>query len=103
MFDIFEEKPQPKIYCADVTISVKIPQRGKQKKYDSKTIKLYKIPLVMNDGDIATDHQKKVLFKKVHENEIGKGKYEDMIFSIVSIDNIKYMSNLSYKFDYLIH
>lgn len=103
MFDIFEEKPQPKIYCADVTINVKIPQRGKEKKYESKNIKLYKIPLVMHDGDIATDIQKKMLFKKVHENEIGKGKYEDMIFSIVSIDSIKYMSNLSYKFNYLIH
>lgn len=103
MFDIFEEKPRPKIYCCDVTIDVKIPVRGKQKKYDLRIFRMHRIPIVMNDGEIATEKQKEALFKKIFDKYIHKGDFDNVIFTIKELNVIEFMSNVSYDFNYLIH
>lgn len=103
MFDIFEKKEKPKIYCCNIIIEAKIPARGKQKKYDTRIFRLEKISLVMNDGDIATENQKKRLFRKIFDEYIHKGEFVNVMFSIKKIDVLSFMSNVSYEFDYLIH
>jgi|688.fasta_scaffold29594_6 hypothetical protein len=103
MFDIFEDKPKPKIYCCDVVIEVKVPARGKQKKYDTIIVKLYNISLVMNDGDIATQKQKTMLFKKIFDKHIHRGDFENAIFTIKDIKVLGLMGNVAYDFDYLLH
>ena len=100
MFDIFEEKPQPKIYCVDITIRAKIPYRGKKKEYEVRTIKLNKQPLLMHDGKIATDVQSTRLFTKIFDEYIHRGDYNNVIFEIVSYENVKFLSNICYHFDY---
>ena len=96
-----ETKPQPKIYVADVVVEARIPQsRAKIKKYESKTFKLEKHPFIMNDGDIATEKQKKRLYRVIYDRFIHKGKFEDVNFRLKEIKNIKFMSNICYHFDY---
>lgn len=96
-----ETKPQPKIYVADVVVDAKIPHsRAKVKKYDLRTFRLEKHPFIMHDGDIATDKQKHRLYKAIYDRFIHKGEYEDVIFTLKEINNVKFMSNLSYEFDY---
>ena len=103
MFDIFEEKPKPKIYCCDITIEVKVLARGKKKNYDAMIIKLYNTSLVMNDGDIATQKQKDHLFRKIFDKHIHRGDFENAIFDIKEIKVLGLMGNLSYDFNYLLH
>lgn len=103
MFDIFEEKSKPKIYCCNVVVEAKIPARGKQKKYDSRIFRLNTMSLVMNDGDIATEKQKRSLFKKIFDKHIHKGEFANVIFSIKNIEVLSFMSNVSYDFNYFIH
>ena len=103
MFDIFDVKPKPKIYCCDVVIEVKVLARGKQKKYDSMIVKLYNISLVMNDGDIATQKQKNHLFRKIFDKHIHRGDFENAIFEIKEIKVLGLMGNVAYDFNYLLH
>ena len=96
-----ETKPQPKIYVADVVVDAKIPHRStKVRKYDLRTFRLEKHPFIMNDGDIATDKQKKRLYRAIYDRFIHKGEFENVIFTLKEIKNIKFMSNISYHFDY---
>lgn len=95
------EKPQPKVYIADVVVEAKIPQRStKVKKYDLRTFRLYQHPFTMVDGDIATERQKKRLYKSIYDRFIHKGDYNQVIFKLKEINNVKFMSTLSYRFDY---
>lgn len=102
LIDIFtEQKPQPKIYVADIEIEVKTPiKKIKVKRYETSKYKLERISCVMHDGDIATQEQKKRLYKEVFKKYIGKGDFDELIFSITKISNVKFLSNISYKFDY---
>lgn len=96
-----ETKPQPKIYVADVVVDAKIPQsKAKAKKYDLRTFRLEKHPFIMHDGDIATEKQKHRLYRAIYDRFIHKGEFEDVIFTLKEINNVKFMSNLSYEFDY---
>jgi hypothetical protein len=54
----------------------------------------------MVDGDIATERQKKRLYKAIYDRFIHKGDYNEVIFKLKEISNIKFMSTLSYRFDY---
>jgi hypothetical protein len=54
----------------------------------------------MYDGDIATEKQKRRLYRAIYDRFIHKGEFEDVIFRLKEINNIKFMSNLSYEFDY---
>jgi hypothetical protein len=98
---MMETKPQPKIYVADVVVDAKIPQRStKVKKYDLRTFRLQKHPFIMYDGDIATENQKRRLYRAIYDRFIHKGEFKNVIFTLKEINNIKFMSNLSYEFDY---
>jgi hypothetical protein len=95
------EKPQPKIYVADVVVDAKIPQRStKVKKYDLRTFRLNQHPFIMYDGDIATERQKKRLYRAIYDRFIHKGDFKEVIFTLKEINNVKFMSTLSYRFDY---
>lgn len=95
------EKPQPKVYIADVVVEAKIPGRStKNKTYDIRTFRLYQHPFTMVDGDIATERQKKRLYKAIYDRFIHKGDYNEIIFKLKEISNVKFMSTLSYRFDY---
>lgn len=97
--DLFKDfKRQPKIYAADIEVLAKIPLRGN--KYHEKKIKLEKYPLVMHDGDIATEKQKQDLFRTIYNRSIHKSEFDKIKFSIISIKNPIFLSKLSYKFDY---
>ena len=98
---MMETKPQPKIYVADVVVDAKIPQsRAKVKKYDLRTFRLEKHPFIMHDGNIATEKQKHRLYRAIYDRFIHKGEFENVIFTLKEINNVKFMSNISYNFDY---
>lgn len=95
------EKPQPKIYVADVVVDAKIPGRNtKNKTYELRTFRLEKHPFIMHDGNIATEKQKRRLYRSIYDRFIHKGEYENVIFTLKEINNVKFMSTLSYRFDY---
>jgi hypothetical protein len=100
MFDIFNEPEQPKLYIADVTVNVKIPLRSKAIKYEEKNITLYNHPIVLIHGKMPSIKMEKRFFRSVHKNHISKGEFEKILFKISSIDNLRFSSNLMYKFDF---
>ena len=99
MFDIFSERPQPKIYVADVGISFEYRPRKNSKQFELHKIKLEKVPVVLYDGKFPTDKTRKNFMRRAFENH-GKGKFENSNMKILGIKNIKYLSDLAYKFDY---
>lgn len=104
MLDIFEEKEKPKLYIADIIIKVQIPTRSKKvRKYDTTFIKLHKQPLVLLNGQFPTEKMKNQFIRTVYDRHINKGDFSKIIFSIQSIENIKFSSELAYKFDYQQH
>lgn len=103
MFDIFEEKEQPKLYIADVVVEVRIPSRGKQLRYDVSIVKLYNQPIVLLDNEFPTKRTEQTFFKRIYQEYIHKGDFDKIKFSIKSMSNIRFSSNLMYKFDYNLH
>lgn len=101
MFDIFDEKEQPKVYMADFEILAVIPARGTNK-FEHKTIRIQKHPVLMVDGDVATEKQKSRLFRGVYDRFIKKSEFEKIRFKIVKMENVKYMSSICYYFDYAV-
>lgn len=104
MFDIFEEKPQPKLYIADMVLEYSTKKITKKQVIRNKTlVKLNKQPVVLIDGALPTSNYQKRFFKKVFEKSGISGNFDLVEYRIVSITNMKLSSNLSYKFDYAIH
>lgn len=101
MFDIFDEKEQPKVYMADFEILALIPARGANK-FDSKTIIIEKHPVLISNGQIASEKQMSSLFRSVFDRFIERSEFEKIRFKIVKMDNLKYMSNICYYFDYAV-
>jgi hypothetical protein len=99
MFDIFDEKEQPKIYMADFEILASIPARGTNK-FEHKTIRIQKHPVLITGGEIATEKQRDRLFRGVYDRFIKKSEFDKIKFKIVKMENLKYMSNICYHFDY---
>lgn len=99
MFDIFKEKEQPKIYIADFEISALIPGRGANK-FDNKTIRLKQHPILISEGQIASENQKNRLFKSVYDRFINRSDFGKIKFKIVKMENLKYLSTISYYFNY---
>jgi hypothetical protein len=104
MFDIFNEDDYPKLYIADIHISVKIPTRSKKnKEYFTRNFMLEKYPITLLDGKIPTKRIADRLNSHIYEKHIKSGDMSNMIFKLESISNIRFSSNLAYKFDYSIH
>jgi hypothetical protein len=101
MFDIFDEKEQPKVYMADFEILALIPARGTNK-FDSKTIIIEKHPVLISNGQIASEKQMSSLFRSVFDRFIERSEFKKIRFKIVKMDNLKYMSNICYYFDYAV-
>lgn len=104
MIDIFSDEVKPKIYVADITIECRIPTRSKKaKQYDIFIYKLHKQPITLLLGEIVSKKKEKVLFDKIYKEFIHRGDYDKIIFKITSIENVEYLSEISYKFNPLIH
>lgn len=104
MFDLFEEKEQPGLYIADIIVKVQIPTRSKKvRKYDITFIKLHKQPVVLLNGKFPTENVKNYFIRTVYDRHINKGDFSKIIFTIQSIENIKFSSKLAYYFDYSKH
>jgi hypothetical protein len=103
MFDIFQEKEQPKLYIADIIVEAKIPSKGKIIKYDTTNVNLHNQPIVLIYGKFPTKNTEDTFFRRVYQEHIHKGDFSKIKFSIKSIDNIRFSSNLMYKFDYNLH
>lgn len=100
MIDIFEEI-EPMVCCADIDIKVLIPMKGK--KFEERTINLIKHPVTLLNQKIASDKIRRRLFKRVYDNHINRSDFEKITFSIVKMENIKFLSKLCYKFNPVIH
>lgn len=100
MFDIFSQKEQPKLYIADILIDYRIPSRGKRVVYEVYSMQLKDNPIILLNGELPTEKSKESFFKKVYHDKISKSEFEKIKFSIVSITNIRFSSNLMYEFDY---
>lgn len=100
MIDIFEEI-EPMVYCADIELDVSIPRKGKG--FDKRTIKLEKHPITLLDGKVASEKLKQRLFRGVYDKYINRSEFNKIAFSIIKIENIKFLSKLCYKFNPVIH
>lgn len=101
MFDIFEEKEQPKLYIADMVVEFCTKKvTKKQVIRNRRAIRLDKQPILLTDGKLPTKNYERRFFKKVFENQKLSGSFDTVEYKVLSIDNAKYSSNISYKFDY---
>lgn len=103
MFDIFNEPEQPKLYIADITVIFKTPSRAKNVKYEESKIRLTNHPIVLLNGVIPSFNMEKRFFRFIHNNHIKKGEFEKIIFKIDNIENLRFSSNLMYKFDFSVN
>lgn len=104
MFDIFDDKPQPKLYIADIYI--KAITRKKTKKQVLTSTRDLVIPntsIVLLDNKFPTKKSENIFFKKIFDKYIDKGDINNVSFKIERMENIKLSSNLSYKFNYNEH
>ena len=98
MIDIFSDiKPQPKLYIADVKISVSYKVRSKM---ETVNLNLKKIPIVLLNGKHPTNVSRIDFFRRLYDIHIKKGKFEKTTMKIISIENTKFSSNLAYEFNY---
>ena len=82
----------------------RIPTRSKKnKEYFTRNFILEKYPITLLDGKIPTKRIADRLNSHIYEKHIKSGDMSNMIFKLESISNIKFSSNLAYKFDYSIH
>lgn len=100
MFDIFAEREQPRLYIADIEVQVVIPGRGKTSKPTIRKVQLPSNPIVLTNGEFPTKRTENTFFRKIHSTYIGRGEFDTIKFKIIKMDNIKFSSNLMYKFDY---
>ncbi len=103
MFDIFEEKEAPKLYIADIVVEAKIPTRGKVVKYNKRIVRLENHPIVLLNGKPPTRNTEQSFLKKIYDDKISISEFNKVKMSIQSIENIRFSSNLMYKFDYNLH
>lgn len=104
MFDIFEEKKQPKLYIADMVVEFCTKKvTKKQVIRNRRIIKLDKQPILLTDGKLPTSNYEKRFFKKIFEKEGISGSFDVVEYKVLSINNPKFSSTISYKFDYTIH
>jgi len=104
MFDIFEEKPQPKLYIADMIVEFCTKKITKKQVIRNKTlVRLDKQPVLLVDGALPTSNYQRKFFKKIFEKKGISGNFDLVEYRIVSISNSILSSNLSYKFDYDMH
>ena len=100
MFDIFAEKEPPKLYIADLEIQVLIPGRANTSKPTIRNVKLLNNPIVLTDGKFPTSRSETTFFRKIHSTHIGRGEFDKIRFKITKMHNVRFSSNLMYKFDY---
>lgn len=100
MIDIFKDT-EPMVYCADIEVDVFIP--GKRKGFDKRTINLKKHPVTLLDGKIASERLEQRLFRGIYDKYINRSEFNNIRFSIVKIENVKFLSKLCYKFNPAIH
>lgn len=104
MFDIFEEKPQPKLYITDMVVEFMTKKITKKQVIRNKTlVRLDKQPVLLVNGEMPTNNYRRRFFKKVFEKKALSGNFDLVEYRVVSIGEPKFSSNLSYKFDYAIH
>ena len=100
MIDIFQEQKPPMLYIADLSIEVLIPRvTKKSKSFDVKKINLEKHPVVLRDGFFPNKKVETNFYKRVYNNHINKGKFEDMIFKVIAIRNVKFSSKIAWNVD----
>jgi hypothetical protein len=100
VIDIFKDT-EPMVYCADIEVDVLIP--GKRKGFDKRTIKLKKHPITLLDGKVPSERLKQRLFRGIYNKYINRSEFDKIRFSIIKIENIKFLSKLCYKFNPVIH
>ena len=104
MFDIFEEKEQPKLYIADMVVEFCTKKVTKKQVIRTRRmIRLDKQPLLLVDGNLPTKNYERRFFKKIFEKQGISGSFDAVEYKVLSINNPKLSSKLSYKFDYLKH
>lgn len=99
MFDIFKEPQQPMLYIADIHLSAKL-KIGRSSKYETKKIILIKNPVILLNGNFPTENAKRKFLKNVFLRQSLPGDFDNIVFSIEKISNIKFSSKLMYKFDF---
>lgn len=101
MIDIFEEKEQPKLYIADVSITFKIRTRSKKKiEYNSRSVSLKNNPVILLENNFPTQRSKEKFLFRVFNTYNIPGEFKNVISTIDKIENVRFSSNLMYKFDY---
>ena len=88
----------PKIYVADIVIEAIIPGRGKNSVKQKRSFNLDKYPSLIFENGIMEDDQKNRIFKKIYKERIKTGDFNKIKFELKSISNIKFLSNINYKY-----
>jgi hypothetical protein len=103
MIDIFNEREQPKLYIADIFIGFKRPVRSKHEKFETRIYKANDIPILLVDNRLPTKKYEDKFFRNIFDNYIKTGEYDKYQFRINKIENIRFSSNINYKFNYNTH
>ena len=99
--DIFSSvKRQPKLYIVDLSLRSEYKSRRNSKKSELVLMRIEKIPIMLHEGKLPSNNYRKKLIKRLHENYIKKGNFDNSIITITKIENITFSSKLSYRFDY---
>lgn len=101
MFDIFEQKEQPKLYIADVHVECEVKKELKTRvSRETFTIKKDNVPIVLLNNEFPTEKSKRIFVTKLLEEKTNVKSTSQIIIKSVEMKNIKFSSSLAYKFDY---
>lgn len=88
---------QPDIYIGDVTVRATTKVRGNRT--ESRDFKLTLYPLLLIDGQLASNKELRKISKRVWKDLIGKKAFEDYTFKVVKLENVKFSSKINYKYE----
>jgi hypothetical protein len=88
---------QPDIYIGDVTVRATTKVRGNRT--ESRDFKLTLYPLLLIDGELASNKELRKISKRVWKDLISKKTFEDYTFKVVKLENVKFSSKINYKYE----
>lgn len=85
------------LYIADITVRATTKVRGN--KTESNDYKLTLYPLLLINGELASNKELRRVGKRIWKDLIGKKAFEDYTFKVIKIENIKFSSKINYIYE----
>lgn len=89
----------PDIYCMTLVIRVVLPTKSKYKPSEIRYITYEDIP-ILSIGDNIPEKEKNRLYRKVFDEKIHKGDFNNYKFSIAEVKKSKFLSKICYEYTF---